>query len=115
MQSLVRTHSCKNITAALAYALKVEAAKRASCKSATVHELRGEHSKIRGFPCNKEGHYQFQCPDVLRGTSNRGEEVEKLNLCAANGQATHRGKRMAQEVRIFLAWMRQFQRLHQHE
>ncbi len=36
VQSLVHMHSRKNITAALAYALKVETARRASCRSRKV-------------------------------------------------------------------------------
>ncbi len=58
-QSLIRMHSCKNITAASDYALEVEAARRASRRSAVIHQFCRERPKIRCFWCNKEGHYQM--------------------------------------------------------
>ncbi len=76
VQLLVCMHSCKNIITALAYALEVEAARRASRRPALVHQLRGECLKIPCFRYNKEGHYQVQCPVVQKAPSTEAKKPE---------------------------------------
>ncbi len=45
VQPLVHIQACNNVTTALAYALEVEAARRASCIPVMAHQLREGHPK----------------------------------------------------------------------
>ncbi len=53
-QSLVCMHSCENITAALAYVLKVEAAGIATHRPVLVQQRRDEYPKKQKLSSNKE-------------------------------------------------------------
>ncbi len=46
-------HSCKNISAALAYALEVEAARTASRRPVMIHQIRKENPKEPKSPSSK--------------------------------------------------------------
>ncbi len=77
VQSLVRIHSCQNITVALACALEVEAARRASCQpewyinfeeNAGGHPLHPEEGFIRS---TKQPGYQFTRTSVATDCHRR--------------------------------------------
>ncbi len=74
VQSLVRTPSCRNIAAALAYALEVEVARRISCGPVKVHQL-GEEN-----------------PKETKSSSSKGEKTRIITYCATRRQGTSEKK-----------------------
>ncbi len=81
VQSLVRVHSCKNIAAALVYALEVEAVRRASSRLVMVHQIREENPKEQNSP------------------SSKGENTRIPTYCATKKQVSAKRKQ-AQEIWI---------------
>ncbi len=77
MQSLIRMHYCRNIITALSYALKVEAASRASHPLAIIYQLRGE------------------CPKDPKSPFSEEVKVKKQSYCVAERHVTHRKKHAA--------------------
>ncbi len=67
MQSLVQMHSCKNITATLAYALEVETAKRASYRPVLIYQLKEK-------------------PKEPKSSSKKGEKLEYQLIVPPGGK-----------------------------